>query len=104
MLEFFDMPQGEGETGTYLIRRSMATIVRKPEYLGETHWVQGEMMLGHKAMTISDIYAIPDPANLGLVLGAIDRVIDQIVCVAPDAFDPEASGFCAQTALKSKAA
>lgn len=94
MLTYFDLPQGEGETGTYLIRRSMATIVRRPQYLGESNWVQGEMMLGHKPMTISDIYAIPDPANLGLVLSAIDDVIDQIVCVAPNAFDPETSGFC----------
>ena len=68
---------------------------RRPEYLGEEHWVQGEMMLGHKAVTISDVYAIPDPANLGRVLAAIDSVIDKIVCVAPHAFDPETSGVLA---------
>ena len=53
------------------------------------------MMLGHKAGTISDVYAIPDPANLGRVLAAIDSVIDKIVCVAPHAFDPETSGVLA---------
>lgn len=93
MLDHFNLPQGEGETGTYLIRRSMATIVRRPQYLGETNWVQGEMMLGHKRTSISDIYAIPDPANMGLVLDAIDRILDEIVRVAPNAFDAETSGF-----------
>jgi hypothetical protein len=104
MLNFFGLPQGDGETGTYLIRRSMATIIRRPEYLGETHWVQGEIMLGHKSMTISDIYAIPDPANLGRVLAAIDQVIDQIVRVAPLAFDPVASGFLAPNSRQRKIA
>src|SRR5690606_37336662 len=57
-----DLP-GHGQAGEKLIRRSMSTLVRKR--IGEERWRQGEMMLGHVKASISDIYAIPDPANLG---------------------------------------
>jgi hypothetical protein len=53
----------DGEGGMKLIRRSMMTLARKR--LGEEHWIQGRMMAGHVPMTVSDIYALPDPANLG---------------------------------------
>lgn len=64
--------------------------------------MQGEMMLGHKAVTISDIYAVPDPANLGRVLAAIDSVIDKILCIAPHVFDPETTGVLVTTSLQKK--
>lgn len=78
-----NLPGGR-EAGEKLIRRSMATICRK--LIGEANWAQGEMMLGHRKASISDIYAIPDPANLGLALAATESVIDQIERLTPGAF------------------
>lgn len=75
---------GERESGEKLIRRSIATIARKR--IGEANWVQGEMMLGHVKARISDIYAIPDPANLGLALRVTEEIIDEIEALAPGAF------------------
>ncbi|WP_333571355.1 hypothetical protein [Sphingomonas sp.] len=75
---------GEREAGIKLIRRSMATIARRR--VGEANWRQGEMMLGHVKASISDIYAIPDPANLGLVLSATEAIIDDIERLCPGAF------------------
>lgn len=72
------------QAGPKLIRRSMATIVRKA--IGETHWRQGEIMLGHVPFAISDIYAIMEPENLGLVLAATESVIDEIEKLAPGAY------------------
>jgi hypothetical protein len=40
--------------------------------------VQGKMMLGHRKSSISDIYALPDPANLGLALAVTESIIDEI--------------------------
>jgi len=74
----------EGEAGPKLIRRSMSTLVRKA--IGEANWQQGKMMLGHVPHEISDIYAIPDPANLGLVLGATESIIDEIETSCPGAY------------------
>jgi hypothetical protein len=75
---------GGREAGEKLIRRSMATICRK--LIGEANWTQGELMLGHRKTTISDLYAIPDPANLGLALAATESVIDHIERLTPGAF------------------
>ncbi|HEX7856263.1 MAG TPA: hypothetical protein VF503_21515 [Sphingobium sp.] len=75
---------GGSQAGEKLIRRSMATIARKR--IGEANWRQGEMMLGHVKASISDIYAIPDPANLGLALAATEAIIDEIEALAPGAF------------------
>lgn len=75
---------GDGEAGEKLIRRSMATICRS--IIGEANWVQGEMMLGHHKSSISDIYAIPDPANLGRALAATEQVISDIEKRVPGAF------------------
>ena len=83
----------DGEAGTKLIRRSVSQIARKK--LGEEHWVQGRIMLGHHKASTSDIYALPDPANLGRVLAVTERIIDQIEKAAPGAFTarlPQAGG------------
>lgn len=77
---------GDGEAGIKLIRRSVSTLCRR--IIGEANWVQGEMMLGHQKATISDIYAIRDPANLGLALAATEQVIDEIEARVPGAFKP----------------
>lgn len=78
------LPTSDKEAGEKLIRRSMATICRK--IIGEANWQQGEMMLGHKKTSISDIYAVPDPHNLGLALAATEQVIDEIEKRCPGAF------------------
>lgn len=75
---------GDREAGWKLPRRSMATIARKR--IGEANWRQGEMMLGHVKTSISDIYAIPDPANLGLALAATESIIDEIEALCPGAY------------------
>lgn len=73
-----------GEAGPKLIRRSMATLVRKR--IGEGSWPQGKMMLGHVKFDVSDIYAIPDPANLGIALEATETIIEEIEKLCPGAF------------------
>jgi len=75
---------GDREAGPKLIRRSMATLVRSR--IGEANWRQGEMWLGHVKSSVSDIYAIPDPANYGLALAATESIIDEIERLAPGAF------------------
>jgi hypothetical protein len=72
------------ESGPKLIRRSVATLARKQ--IGEANWQQGRMMLGHVKASVSDIYALPDPANLGLALAATEALIDAINKLAPGAF------------------
>ena len=74
----------EREAGPKLIRRSMATLVRRA--IGEANWRQGEMMLGHVKSGISDIYALPDPANLGLALAATEAIIAEIEALCPGAY------------------
>jgi hypothetical protein len=74
----------DGEGGMKLVRRSMMTLARKR--LGEEHWIQGRMMAGHVPMTVSDIYAIPDPSNLGRALAVTQGIIDEIEALAPGAF------------------
>jgi hypothetical protein len=44
------------------------------------------MMLGHVKASVSDIYTLPDPANLGLVLAAAEEIIDEIEALAPGAY------------------
>lgn len=73
----------DGQSGMKLIRRSMMTLARKR--LGEEHWIQGRMMAGHVAVTVSDIYALPDPANLGRALAVTAGIIDEIEALCPGA-------------------
>lgn len=83
MAKHLGLPGGR-EAGPKLVRRSMATICRR--IIGEAHWAQGEMMLGHRKASTSDIYALPDPANLGKALAATEQVIDQLEAFVPGAF------------------
>lgn len=83
MQEALGLPRG-GETGTKLIRRSMAHIARRR--IGEERWEQGRMMLGHRKASTSDLYALFDPSNLGVVLAATTAIIDEIEALAPGAF------------------
>ena len=72
------------ESGPKLIRRTMATIARKR--IGEANWAQGQMMLGHIKASTSDIYALPDPANLGMALSVTESIIEEIIKEAPLAY------------------
>ena len=74
----------DGQGGMKLIRRSVMTLARKR--LGEEHWVQGRTMAGHVPVTMSDIYALPDPANLGRALAVTQSIMDDIEQLAPGAF------------------
>lgn len=78
------LPADRGEAGWKLIRRSMATIARRR--IGEANWRQGEIMLGHVRASTSDIYALRDPANLGLALEVTEGIINEICALAPGAF------------------
>lgn len=83
MRAHLELPPG-GEAGPKLIRRSMATLARKR--MGEGNWPQGRMMLGHAKFDVSDIYAIPDVANLGLALETTESIIEEIEAICPGAF------------------
>jgi hypothetical protein len=83
MAEKLNLPK-DRQAGEKLVRRSVSTIARKR--IGEANWAQGQIILGHAKMTISDIYALPDPANLGLALAATESIIDDIEKLAPGAF------------------
>ncbi len=74
----------KGEAGMKLVRRSMMTLARKR--LGEEHWVQGRMMAGHVSATVSDLYALLDPANLGRALAVTEAIIDEIETACPGAY------------------
>jgi len=78
------LPAERGEAGWKLIRRSVSTLARRR--IGEANWRQGEIMLGHVRTSTSDIYALRDPANLGLALAATESIIDDICALVPGAF------------------
>ena len=42
-------------------------------------------MLGHVKASVSETYAIPDPANLGLALAVTEPIIDEIEQLPPGA-------------------
>lgn len=75
---------GEGQSGMKLIRRSISHHARP--LIGERDWIQGETMLGHRKPSTSDIYALPDPAHLGVALAATQALIDQIEKLCPGSF------------------
>ena len=83
MLNEMGLPR-DRETGTKLIRRSVSQIARPR--IGEERWRQGEIMLGHQKASTSDIYALFDPANLGLALAVTEQIIEEIETLTPGAF------------------
>lgn len=93
MRKHLGLPGGR-ESGEKLIRRSIATIARKR--IGEANWQQGEIMLGHRKASVSDIYALPDPAHLGLAVSVTEAIIDEIEAVVPGAFTPDYRNLTAQ--------
>lgn len=92
MLDEMGLPR-ERETGLKLIRRSVSQIARRR--IGEERWPQGEMMLGHRKASTSDLYALFDPANLGVALAVTSQIIEDIEKRCPGAFTgsaPEKAG------------
>ena len=85
LLDELGMPR-ERETGQKLIRRSVAHIARKR--IGEAQWAQGEMMLGHCKASTSDLYALFDPANLGIALHVTTEIIEEIITLVPAPIPP----------------
>lgn len=75
---------GAGQSGMKLIRRSIAHHARP--LIGERDWIQGETYLGHRKPSTSDIYALPNPAHLGVALAATQAIIDEIDKLVPGAF------------------
>jgi hypothetical protein len=90
MLGELSLPR-DRETGLKLIRRSISTLARRR--IGEERWAQGEMMLGHRKASISDLYALFDPANLGFALAATTAIIDELDELCPGAFTGNAPEF-----------
>lgn len=84
MARAIGLDAASGEAGMKLVRRSMATLAR--ERLGEEHWAQGRMMLGHAKSSVSDVYALPDPAHLGRALAVTESIIAEIEARTPTAF------------------
>lgn len=74
----------DGESGMKLIRRSVAQLARG--IIGEAQWVQGQIMLGHRRASTSDVYALPDPAHIGLALAATESIIDQVEALTPGSY------------------
>jgi hypothetical protein len=62
----------------------VAQIARKR--IGEERWTQGRIMLGHHKTEISDLYALFDPANLGVALKVTTEICDEIAALCPGAF------------------
>lgn len=96
MLDDLKLPR-DGETGTKLIRRSMATLARLR--LGEEHWIQGELMLGHRKASTSDVYALFEPGQLGRALAVTEAIIAEIDALAPGAYSPAFTGLSPEMAL-----
>ncbi len=94
MLDELRLPRA-GETGLKLIRRSMATLVRKR--IGEEHKAQIERMLGHMKTSVSDLYALFDPNMLGLALEATNAIIEEIEALTPGAFHRSNAGHISQS-------
>ena len=88
MLDHLELPR-DGETGMKLIRRSVAHLARKR--LGKRDWVEGQIMLGHRKLSTSDIYAPFDAGYLSEALRVTEEIIDAIEALCPGAFGPT---FC----------
>lgn len=92
------MPK-DGEAGEKLIRRSVATLARTR--MGEERWQQGRMMLGHVRVTVSDLYALRNAANLGVALATTEALIDEIEALAPGAFCRDFTARAGQLSVAS---
>jgi len=62
----------------------MATLLRNR--MGEQYMPQIERMLGHRQVSMTDIYALASPGQLGAALAEIEAIIDEIEKLSPGAF------------------
>ena len=83
MQEKLKLP-GNRESGMKLPRRSMASLVR--DRIGEANYPQVKRFMGHSPADVTDIYALAKPEQLGIALGAIEDIIDEIEALAPGAY------------------
>jgi len=85
MMNHLGIDEGEGETGTKLIRRSMADLARAR--LDAAYWPEIEIFLGHEVMnSTSVLYAPTRPDYLAHAKGAIESIIDDIETIVPGCF------------------
>lgn len=76
---------GEGQAGPKLIRRSMASLIRRR--IDRRDQPELEMFLGHRASSATtDLYAPFDPEYLSRARAAIEGIIDEIEAAVPGAF------------------
>lgn len=83
-----DLP-GDREAGMNLIRRSMAQHARKR--LDKRDWIEGKIMLGHHRPDVSDLYGSDEPGDLPEALRVTEEIIDEIIAIAPLAFESKES-------------
>ena len=84
---------GDGQAGPKLIRRSMATLVRRR--IEEYQITELELFLGHRpGSAVTDLYAPFEPGYLSGVLAAIESIIDDIEVIAPGAFHRDFTADC----------
>lgn len=84
MAEHVGLP-GDRESGSKLIRRSMAEILRGR--MRSTDWTELEVFLGHKKFdSVSELYAPTRPDYLVNAKATIEQVIDEIEAKVPGAF------------------
>lgn len=76
---------GDRESGTKLIRRSMADLLRSR--MRSTDWSEIEVFLGHKKFdSVSELYAPLRPDYLANARASIEQIIDEIERQVPGAF------------------
>jgi hypothetical protein len=85
MQDALQLPR-DRETGLKLVRRSMSHIARAR--LGERDWIEGQIMLGHRKTSTSDIYAPFEVGYLSRALEVTDAIIEEIEALCPGAFGP----------------
>lgn len=75
---------GEGQAGPKLVRRSMASLVRRR--IDRRDQPELEMFMGHRASSATtDLYAPFDPEYLSRARAAIESIIDDIEALVPEA-------------------
>jgi hypothetical protein len=78
------LPQ-DREAGLKLVRRSVAQLARKR--MSKSEWIEGTIMLGHHRPTTSDLYGFEEAGDLPTALRVTEEIIDEIVALAPLAFE-----------------
>ena len=99
MLEALGLPM-EREHKSYLLRRSMATILRNWHHKGGGTKVDGwelEAQLGHRRRSQTEVYALASPSANDTVQTALQEVLAQLERLAPSAFHRSNTGGAMRT-------